>query len=190
MSGGPGRPPVAGSRGALAAAALIVLAAGCGTSGPATSRPASAPGGTAASKTARAAVSTPPPGQLKALGARYVTIAVPANRRLDHEVDGFADNQRDDLAAAEAALRAQAATERWFDRHLAEIPFPPGIAGMASALIRVNQSRAALADREAQATSLAGLRSFAAQHAAADAATEFGVRLIRQALDLPPPSTS
>ncbi len=187
---------MAGSRSAQAAAALIVLAAGCGTSGPATasgpaaSRPATAPGGAAASTTARAAVSTPPPGQLKALAARYMAIAVPANHRLDHEVDGFADNQRDDLGAAEADLRAEAGTEHWFDRHLAEIPFPTGIAAMARAIVQVNQSRAALADREAQATSLTGLRSFAAQHAAADAATEFGVRLIRRALGLPPPSTS
>ncbi len=135
-------------------------------------------------------MTTPPPGQPKALAGRYMAIAVPANRRLDHEVDGFADHQRGDLAAAEADLRAEAATERWFDRHLAEIPFPPGIAAMARAMIQVNESRAALADREAQATSLADLRSFAARHAAADAATEFGVRLIRQALGLPPRPSS
>jgi hypothetical protein len=105
-------------------------------------------------------------------------------------VEGFADHQRSDLAAAEADLRAEAVTERRFDRQLAAIPFPPGIAAMARALIEVNQSRAALTDRQARAASLARLHSFASQHRAADAAVEFGVRLIRQPLGLPPPSES
>jgi hypothetical protein len=57
-------------------------------------------------------------------------------------------------------------------------------------MIQVNQARAALAEREARSASLAQLRSFAGRHRAADAAVEFGVRLIRQALGLPSPSES
>jgi hypothetical protein len=69
---------------------------------------------------------TPPAGPrpLKAAGrggerapaAAYLAIAQSANRRLDAEVDAFTDHQHQDLAAAEAALRAEAATERRFDR--------------------------------------------------------------------------
>jgi hypothetical protein len=130
------------------------------------------------------------PAHREALADRYLAIAVPANHRLDHEVEGFADHERSDLAAAEADLRAEAATERGFDRRLAAIPFPPGIAAMARALIQANQSRAALTGRQARSASLARLHSFAAQRRAADAAVEFGARLIRRALALPPPSES
>jgi hypothetical protein len=181
MSGRLRWPRMSGRRGALAVTSLMLLAGGCSPGAPAAADGHSAP---------PAAVTAVPSGQLKAPAARYLAIAVPASHRLDREVDGFADAQRDDLAAAESDLRAEATTERWFDRRLAEIRFPAGIAAMARAMIQVNESRAVLADREAQATSLAELRSFATQHAAADAATEFGVRLIRRALGLPPPSTS
>jgi hypothetical protein len=44
-------------------------------------------------------------------------------------------------SSAESDLRAEAATERWFDRRLARIRFPPMIAAMARALIQANQSR-------------------------------------------------
>jgi len=177
---------------ACAAAALTsvtMLAAGCSGSGPAAApgRPAAPP---PASSAAAAAVTAGTPGPLEALGDRYLAIAVPANHRLDDEVNGFTAHQRTDLAAAEADLRAQAATERWFDRRLAAIPFPPAVAAMARALICVNQIRAALTGQQARSASLAALWSRAGQHRAADAGVEFGVRLIRQALSLPPPSSS
>ena len=163
----------------------MVLAAAC-----AGSSPVSAPGGQAGSPAAAAAVPWGTPGQLEALGDRYLAIAVPANHRLDDEVNGFAAHQRTDLAAAVADLRAEAATERWFDRRLAAIGFPPGISPMARALVQVNEMRAALTEQEARSASVAALRAFGGRHRAADAAVEFGVRLIRQALRLPPPSES
>ena len=221
MSGRRCRPPLAGSRGVLATAALLALAGGCSSAGPAArsagysalaspaghSAPSSpagrsalaSPAGHSAPASRRrpsagqsgSAVATPlAPARRKALARRYLAIAGPANHRLDHEVDGFADHQRSDLAAAEADLRAEAVTERRFDRQLAAIPFPPWIAVMARATILANQSRAALADREARSASLARLHSYAARHRAADASVEFGVRLVRQALTLPPPSDS
>jgi len=204
MSGRRCRPPLAGGRGVLAIAALLALAGGCSSAGPAARSaghpaPASPAGYSAPAYSAPApsagqsgsAVATPlAPARRKALARRYLAIARPANHRLDHEVDGFADHQRSDLAAAEADLRAEAVTERRFDRQLAAIPFPPWIAVMARATILANQSRAALADREARSASLARLHSYAARHRAADASVEFGVRLVRQALTLPPPSDS
>jgi hypothetical protein len=81
----------------------------------------------------------------------------PANRRLDAEVDAFTDHQHQDLAAAEAALRAEAATERRFDRQLARMPFPPSLASTARALIRANQQRVMLTLQQATSTSLTGL---------------------------------
>jgi hypothetical protein len=190
MSGRRCRPPVARGSAVLAMAALLALAGGCSSAGaaaPSARHTAPAP----AARRSAAAVATPlAPAQREALAHRYLAIAAPANQRLDHEVDRFADHQRSDLAAAQADLRAEAATERRFDRQLAGIPFPHGIAVMARALIRANQSRAALTDREARSVSLAELHSYAARHRAADASVEFGVRLIRQALSLPPPSDS
>jgi hypothetical protein len=51
------------------------------------------------------------------LATTYLAIAQPANRELDHEFDGFGDHVQDgELAAAQADLRAVAATERSFDR--------------------------------------------------------------------------
>jgi hypothetical protein len=105
-------------------------------------------------------------------------------------VDGFRDHRHDDLAKATADLRAQAATERHFDRQLARIHFPPAIARMARALIRANRSRISLTRREARSPSLAKLKTFTGRHKAADAAVETWVKAIRKALGLPPPSTS
>jgi hypothetical protein len=176
-------PRVARICGALAVTSLMTLAGGCAAGGA-----AGTPARHGSPISSAAAAGTPT--KLEAVAGQYIAIAVPANRRLDHAVTGFAAHQRGDLAAAAADLHAQAVTERWFDRRLAAIPFPPAIAAIARATAQVNDSRAALADREARAASLTELRSFAGQHQAADAAVEFGVRLIREALGLPPPSAS
>jgi hypothetical protein len=127
---------------------------------------------------------------LRALAAAYLAIARPANHRLDVEVEAYADYARNNLAAADAALRAEALTERWFDRHLAAIKFPPTIALTANALVRVNEIRAALTEQQARAPSIPALLSLTRDHQAADAQVEAQVRVIRAQLDLPPPSTS
>ncbi|HEX5188998.1 MAG TPA: hypothetical protein VFW16_05635 [Streptosporangiaceae bacterium] len=127
---------------------------------------------------------------IRALARAYVAIAEPANHRLDVEVDRYDDERHHDLGAAASALRAQAATERQFDRDLARIGFPPRIAATARALIRVNEVRARLAWREAKATSIRELLSFTSAHKMADAQVEAEVRVIRSQLGLPPPPTS
>src|SRR5262249_39226792 len=127
---------------------------------------------------------------LHALAARYLAIAEPANRRLDTEVDAYTDHAHENLAAAAAALRAQAATERAFDRQLARIPFPARIAATARALISVNEIRAALAEHQARARSIPALLALRADHKSADAEVEAQVRVIRAQLGLPPPETS
>lgn len=124
------------------------------------------------------------------LAASYLAIALPANDKLDKAEKGYARNCRTDLAAAEAALRSQAAIEHRFDRQLAAIRFPPAIAATASALIRVNQIRIAFTLRQSRARSVRALLAFTSGHRAADAEVEAQVSTIRAQLGLPPPSTS
>jgi hypothetical protein len=160
-----------------AAFALMNLSAGCGTTPPGVE-----PGTT----TVQATVTR----DLKVLAARYLLIAVPANHRLDAEVGGFTRHERTDLPVAELDLREEATTERWFDKRLLKIRFPPAIAAIARALVEVNQKRAELTDLQAGSPSVARLRSFDLRHYAADAAVEIEVRIIRRDLGLPPPATS
>jgi hypothetical protein len=127
---------------------------------------------------------------VRTLAAEYMAIARPANHRLDVAVGAYEHHAHDKLAAAEAALRLEAATERRFDRQLAAITFPRAIASTASALIRVNEIRARLTERQARARSIPALLSFAADHKMADAQVEAQVRAIRAKLGLPPPETS
>ncbi len=131
-----------------------------------------------------------PPRDTKALARAYLAIAEPANHRLDVEVDAYDDAAHHNLAAAAAALRAQAATERQFDRELARIGFPPRPAATARALIRVNEIRARLAEHEAKAASIPALLTFTGAHKMADAQVEAQVRMIRSQLGLPPPDAS
>ena len=163
------------TRSGLVSGLVICLApAGCGSA----RQPAAKP---SASSTALS---------IRALAADYLAIARPANHRLDVEVNAYAKHARHDLAAAAAALRAQAATERHFDRQLAAIPFPPAITATASALISVNQIRVRLTQHQAAATSIPALLSLAGRHKAADAEVEAQVRVIRAELGLPPPENS
>src|SRR6266516_4779583 len=152
-------------------------------SGPPSPAASAQPGPSASAQPSRSA-------RIRALAARYLAIARPANHRLEIEVDGFRDHRRDDLAKAVADLRAQAATERHFDRRLGRIRFPAAIEAIARRLIRANRSRIALTRREARSVSLAELSTFTRRHRAADAAVEVPVKALRKALGLPPPETS
>ena len=154
---------------AIVALLLMLAAVGCGSSHRSATRPGTG---------------------IRALAADYLAIARPANDRLDVEVSAYSKAAHHNLAVAAAALRAEAATERHFDRQLAAIPFPPTIAATADALIRVNEIRARLADQQAAARSIPALLSFAGSHQAADGEVEAQVRVIRAELGLPPPSTS
>jgi hypothetical protein len=131
-----------------------------------------------------------PRQESSAAAADYLATAEPANRRLDAEVQSYADHEHRNLAAAEAALRAEAVTERRFDQCLLKIPLPPPVAAAARALVRANERRAELAILQAGSPSLAALQSFTRRHQSADAAVEAQVKAIRRALGLPPPKTS
>jgi len=155
-----------------------LLAAGCASSAPPARNPASqGPAATTA--------------ELTAMAARYMAIARPANRELDHEFDGFDDHIKDgDLAAARADLRAAVVTERRFDRQLIALSFPPRTEPFVRLLYRVNQARAELTSTAAGVTSLRELRGYQRRLDAANEPVEAAVRVIRAQLGLPPPDTS
>jgi hypothetical protein len=166
---------------AVAALSLLLASGGCagqtsGTTGDAGNRSPAAMAGVTVSR-----------GTMQALAAQYLAIAVPANHQLEREDHAFDHNAHVNLAAAEQALRAEAATERRFDNLLLKIGFPPPIAATARALVRVNQHRIVLTELQAQSSTIAGLLSFTSGHKAADAAVETQVRIIRKQLGLPPP---
>jgi hypothetical protein len=162
----------------LVTAGAVLLPAGCASSAPSGQSPAQSQ----AAPTAPAAT--------RALAARYLAIAQPANHQLDHEFDAFKDNENSNLAAAQADLRAAAATERRFDRQLITITFPPQTEPIVRLLYRVNQARAALTSTAAGATSLRQLHGYQRRLDAANGPVEDAVRVIRSQLGLPPPDTS
>jgi hypothetical protein len=185
----------AGLAGACGLAAL--LGAGCGAStggaSPTSTSPSSTSPGAATSSSASPSAGrvTPlSPATQKALAAKYLAIAKPANHSLDTENDGYGDAEHDDLATARKDLLDEAATEARFDAQLLAIRFPPSVGEQVQALVRANKVRIQLTQRQARAITLAGLRAFDSQHKAADAAVEAPVRQIRRLLGLPPPSTS
>jgi hypothetical protein len=162
-----------------------LLAAGCASSAPPARSPASQ-GPASQSPAARGTADTT--AELTAMAARYMAIARPANRELDHEFDGFDDHIKDgDLAAARADLRAAVVTERRFDRQEIALSFPPRTEPFVRLLYRVNQARAELTSTAAGVTSL---REYQRRLDAANEPVEDAVRVIRAQLGLPPPDTS
>ncbi|HEY1319862.1 MAG TPA: hypothetical protein VGF32_06425 [Streptosporangiaceae bacterium] len=171
-----------------------LLAAGCASSAPPAQSPVSrdtASPSPAARGMAATTATTATTAELTAMAARYMAIARPANRELDHEFDGFDDHIKDgDLAAARADLRAAVVTERRFDRQLIALSFPPRTEPFVRLLYRVNQARAELTSTAAGVTSLRELRGYQRRLDAANAPVEDAVRVIRGQLGLPPPDTS
>ena len=165
-----------------------LLAAGCASS----ARPARSPASQGPASQSPAAHGTAgTTAELTAMAARYMAIARPANRELDHEFDGFDDHIKDgDLAAARADLRAAVVTERRFDRQLIALSFPPRTEPFVRLLYRVNQARAELTSTAAGVTSLRELRGYQRRLDAANEPVEDAVRVIRAQLGLPPPDTS
>lgn len=137
-------------------------------------------------------VPEPPPdpaaAQLAAAAHRYLAIAGPSNQQLGKEVAAFTADERDNLAAARADLRAEVATAARFDRQLAAIKFPVAVEAVARDLIRANQARGRVIARQARAKTLVAMQALNARQQAAGTAVEAQVTRIRQALHLPPSS--
>jgi hypothetical protein len=138
-------------------------------------------------------VPEPPPdpaaAQLAAAARSYLAIANPGNQQLTQEINAFATNERSNLAAARADLKAEVATSSRFDRQLAAIKFPAAVEPVARDLIQANQARGRVIARQARAKTLAAMQALNARSAAAGAAVEVQVKRIRVALHLPATST-
>jgi hypothetical protein len=207
----PGRAPAEGTRlrlsrparrryaGLAAACCLATLGAGCGTSsggaspaspGAATSTGAGQPASTSPRAAATGSATALSPATRKALAAKYLAIAEPANHSLDVANDGYSDAEHDDLANARKDLLDEAAAETRFDSQLLAIGFPAPIEQQVQSLVSANKIRIQLTQRQTRATTLASLRAFDSEHKAADAAVEAPVRQIRHLLGLPPPASS
>jgi hypothetical protein len=120
------------------------------------------------------------------LASHYMAIANPVSQQLNTDAAAYTANEGHNLAAAEAALTAAAASEHAFDTSLAAMTFPPTVAPIAKALIRAEQARAKLTAVQARSSSLTQLRSLNHQVQVASAAAQTEMTLISKALDSPP----
>jgi hypothetical protein len=149
------------------------------------------------------------------IASQYQTTVTPAANQLNTEMAAYAVNERRDLAAAEADLSAEVATEQAFDNSLAAMTFTPQnfhaadvmiqnatsnganvplasalftpqMTTIANALIQANQALATLTAEQARSSSLAQLRSFNHRVQVARAAVQREMKLIRTALGLLP----
>ena len=145
----------------------------------------------------------------------YNGIVNPASKLLATDMAAYSVNERRHLAAAEAALTSEVATEQALDKSLAAIaytsqnyanainlitinfdagtPTPsaailltPQTTVMADALIRANQALAKLTAEQAKSTTLTQLRSFNDRVDAANAAVLADINAIHKALEVPP----
>jgi hypothetical protein len=119
------------------------------------------------------------------LAGQFMATLTPATQQLTVDVAAYTADEGHDLPAAEAALRAEAASDQAFDTSLAGIRFPPAITPIAQALIRANQARAKLITEQARSSSLAQMRSFDHRVQVAGAAVQAEMNLILKAVDTP-----
>jgi hypothetical protein len=124
-------------------------------------------------------------GASERISSLYTNLAVPADRALTADIEGYSLNQHRNLAAAKLYLLKQVQAEASFDNQLGEITFPPGPDPHADLLIAADQKRIKLIRLQMQAKTLRKLRSFNARDLAANAAVEAQVTIIRQDLGLP-----
>lgn len=118
----------------------------------------------------------------------YTTVASPADQALTAELGAYARDQVHNLPAARADLTNEAKTEVSFDNLLGDVAFPGAAATASAALVTADQAREKLIKLQAQAPTFRALRSFDTRVQAADAVVEVEVKLVREALGLPPAS--
>jgi hypothetical protein len=123
------------------------------------------------------------------LTSEYMAILTPTSQQQSTDVSAYTANERDNLAAAKAALAAEVTSERAFDTSMANFPFPPAVVPTATAMIQADQALAKLTAEQAGSPSLTRLRSFDHRVQVATAAVETEMKLLRKALAvLPTPS--
>jgi hypothetical protein len=120
------------------------------------------------------------------ISSLYTNLAVPADRAVTADLEGYSNTMHSNLAAAKAYLQKQVQAEASFDNQLGQITFPPAPDPHADLLIAADQKRIKLITLQMHARTLRKLRSFNAQDLAANAVVEEQVKIIRQDLGLPP----
>jgi hypothetical protein len=120
------------------------------------------------------------------LTGEYMAIMTPASQQLSTDVSAYTANERDNLAAAKAALAAEVTSEGAFDTSMANFPFPPAVVPPAKALIKADQALATLTAEQAGSSSLTRLRSFDHRAQIATAAVQTELKLLSKALAVPP----
>jgi hypothetical protein len=147
--------------------------------------------------------------------SQYDGIANPASNQLAADMAAYRASERHNLVAAEAALRAEVATEQALDNSLAPmmftpenrarsvalitnassqqnagpppaaVTFTPKMTVVADAAVQADLALAKLTAEQARSTSLRQLRSFDLRVAAAAATLETEMKLLRKAVDAP-----
>jgi hypothetical protein len=120
------------------------------------------------------------------LTSEYMAILTPNSQQLSTDVSACTANERDNLAAAKAALAAEVTSERTFDTTMANFPFPPNVVPTAKAMIQADQALATLTAEQAGSSSLTRLRSFDHRVQVATAAVKTELKLLRKALAVLP----
>ena len=147
--------------------------------------------------------------------SQFQGIVTPAGKQLSADMVAYTANEGHDLAAAEAALTSEVATEQTLDNSLAAVAFTPQnwanainlitintdaatpipsaailltpqTTVMADALIRANQALAKLTAEQAKSTTFTRLRSFNDRVDAADATVLADINAIHKVLEVPP----
>jgi hypothetical protein len=147
--------------------------------------------------------------------SQYEAIVPPASKQLNADMAAYDANERHNLAAAEAALTSEVATEQALGNSLAAVTFTaqnratalalitnafssgnpvpaaavlftPQATVIADALIRANQVLAKLTAEQARSSSLTQLRSFNRRVQVASAAVQTDMKLLGKAVAAPP----
>jgi len=147
--------------------------------------------------------------------SQYEGIVTPVGKLLNADMVAYRANERRNLAAAEAALTAEVATEQALSSKLAAVAYTPQSYAnainlitlafdsgtntpsaailltpqttvMADALIRDNQALTKLTAEQAKSTTLIQLRSFNVRVDAANATVLVEVNAVHKALEVPP----
>jgi hypothetical protein len=151
----------------------------------------------------------------QAVLGQYEAIVNPALKQLSADAAAYAADEGHNLAAAEAALTAEVATEQTLDNNMAAVAFTPGnkvtavalvqtatsdgtpvpsasilftpqMTVMSNALVQDDQTLEKLTAEQARSSSLIQLRSFNSRVAAAALAVQTELKLLRKAASTPP----
>lgn len=120
------------------------------------------------------------------LASQYAKMATPAVQQLNTDAAAYAASESGNLAAAEAALRAEVTVEKAFGANLAQFPFPSAIVPAAQKLIKADDVLAKLTAEQARSGSVTQMQSFNVRVEAAAAIVQADVTIVGKALARPP----